>query len=62
MPLYFRIWIGHSYCNKRERTQPLCFVRFQKRIDLGEIRLCSLLSLVALHVLSVFVQKNTQKR
>ena len=28
------------------------------KIDLGEIRLCSLLSLVALHVLSVFVQKN----
>ncbi|AVF94898.1 hypothetical protein AL552_14410 [Vibrio diabolicus] len=30
MPLYFRIWIGHSYCNKRERTQPLCLYAFKK--------------------------------
>ncbi|TOF41329.1 hypothetical protein CGJ21_09105 [Vibrio parahaemolyticus] len=61
MLLYFRIWIRHSYFNKRERTKPLCLYAFKKRIELGEIRICSLLFLVVLHVLTVFALKNTQK-
>ncbi|EGR2284555.1 hypothetical protein D0815_03360 [Vibrio parahaemolyticus] len=30
MLLYFRIWIRHSYFNKRERTKPLYLYAFKK--------------------------------